>query len=562
MSQLRPCWVVPFWSMGIVSQGIEESGMPRGRSKLSAISACLFASALLFLAATASPVPASAATHSGSITDISGDGPEPARDLVSAAVEYEPNAGSFTFMLETAGPPDPTEDAQFLGALGQLNGEGVCSSPTLILATLIPGSTTLWMRDDDGAVPAEFNGEATRDITGNRITLSGTDPDMKGRPATCAVAIVSDAATGSVNWDETGVFPVREVKVARLRAKLQGAPKAVKRGRGFKAKVRLANPGNAVARGVKLKIGVKGKATVRPRVKSIGSLGAGKSRVVSFRIKTPRRAKGSIRITARASAKNAKASSAAKRVKVKVPRPHRPPAKNSGGLAGKLFWGFEPYAYDHSAGVLGLHFVNRRFVRLGMPKGGLTGCSGVTAKTKDGKTSAGCVRYSFNGRTGKVRIGGSVGTWRKGELKIEMKGRESDWRIAGNSWFGSSLPKAGARFKVKLRNMGYYGLCGVTPYCTTWKENLVLMRNGKFGRQKSSLSTGGGGSLPFVAISRLGPDERGRYQVLSRSRIRFRYADGKVKTQTIVVQLNKKNRPDPAREGLLIDDDWFFHDND
>lgn len=539
-----------------------RSGPSHGRLALPVASACLVAILCCLAAATVAPVPASAAIHSGQVTDPSGDGPDPTRDLVAAEASYDPAGGRLTFTLDLAGPPDPAEPSQYLGAVGRYQ-QGACSSPNLILGTVIPGSTTIWLREDDGQSPAESSGDAERSTSGNRITLSATDPDLKGLDAQCAIALVSDAETGAVIHDETAVFPIREVKVAKLKAKLQGLGSTVRPGRGVKAKVRVANPGNGAATGVRLKLRVKGKAKVSPKAKKLGRIGPGKSRVVAFRVKAARQARGSVRVTARASARNAKGSAAAGRVKVKVPRPRpRPPATNAKGLAGKLFWGFESYNWNSSSEVFALYFVNRKFVHLGMPKGGLPRCGRVTAKTKGGKTSSGCVRYSYDARSGRVKVGSSAGTYRRGNLKLSMKGRESEWAISTDAWYGTSLPRPGARFKVKLRAAGYSGLCGITPSCTTWNENLILERNGKFGRQTSSLTTGGGGALPFVAIGKLGPNERGRYQVLSRSRIRFRYASGKVKTQTIVVQLNKRNRPDPAREGLLIDDDWFYHDTD
>jgi len=517
--------------------------------------AALLALACLALA-VAFPVPATAAVHSGQVADPAGDGPEPARDLVSAAVSYEPAAGALTFRLELAGPPPPSEDAQILGALGRLE-EGVCVAPTMILATLLPGDTTVWLRDDDGAVPAESSGDAQREVAGSRVTLSATDPALRGQAAECALAIISDAATATVNWDETEVFRVNEVKAAKLKATVRG-PAKLRRGAAAKVEVRVSNPGNAAARGVRLRIGLKGRASLRPKAKALGTIGPGKARTVKATVRAAGRAKGTIRLTARATAKNAKAASAADRIAVRVPRPRRPPPATGGGPAGRLFWGFEPYQYDRSAGVIGLYFANRRFVHLGMPEGGLPRCGRVTAKRKDGETTPGCLRYSYDRRTGRVRIGKSKGTYRNGKLKLQMK--ESAWQIAGKSWYGSSLPGRGSRFGVQLRSAGYYGLCGVTPYCSTWQENLTLTRDGRFGRQRSSLTTSGGGALPFVAIGKLGPDERGRYKVLSRSRIRFRYASGKTEVQTIAVQLDRRGRPDAAREGLLLDDDWFYRD--
>jgi hypothetical protein len=247
-------------------------------------------------------------------------------------------------------------------------------------------------------------------------------------------------------------------------------------------------------------------------------------------------------------------------MRVVVPKPPPPPSK--GGLSGRIFWGFESYRFDRSSEIVFLHFVNRKFVRWGMPEGGLVNCRRVTAKVKDGDMQPGCLRYSYSPSSGRVRIGKVKGTFRGGELKLNMKA--DIWPTDGDVWYPGLTAKAGSRFKLKLINRGFYGACGITPYCTTWKENLTMTRDGRFGRQDSSLSTGGGigTGLPFVAISQLGPNQKGRYRVLSGGRIRFNYASGKKVTETLIVQTDKKGRPDPAREGVLLNDTWFYKSDD
>lgn len=182
--------------MGIASQGHRKAMLSFGITGL--IGGLLF-----LLAAAVDPLPASAAVFTGKISDPAGDGPEPARDLVSAAATYDPSSGKFKFTLETAGPPAPSEDSQYIGAIGRYHSPGVCGAPSLTLGTSLPGGATLWMRDNDGLPPAEFNGQATRKIKGNRVTLSAVDPDMAGLDAACGIALVTDAATGATLFDET-----------------------------------------------------------------------------------------------------------------------------------------------------------------------------------------------------------------------------------------------------------------------------------------------------------------------------------------------------------------------
>lgn len=50
--------------------------------------------------------------------------------------------------------------------------------------------------------------------------------------------------------------------------------------------------------------------------------------------------------------------------------------------------------------------------------------------------------------------------------------------------------------------------------------------------------------------------------MLPGSRIRFSYASGKKLTEALIVQTDKRGRPDPVKEGLLLDDTWFYLEND
>lgn len=136
------------------------------------------------------------------------------------------------------------------------------------------------------------------------------------------------------------------------------------------------------------------------------------------------------------------------------------------------------------------------------------------------------------------------------------------WRTEGETWYPGAFAKAGARFKVTLINRGYWGLCGVTFSCTTWAEYLTLDPSGKFGRTRSSLSTSGGGALPFIAVGSYPPEDRGTYEVLSNGRIRFNYDNGEVGVETLTIQTTKRGKPDAANEGVLLDDVWFYRNDD
>ncbi|MBN8866413.1 MAG: hypothetical protein J0H98_02565 [Solirubrobacterales bacterium] len=500
------------------------------------------------------PSMASAFDHVGGSADRSGDGPDAGRDLTRVQVSYDSRTGRFEAGIQFAGTPSSGQ--QIAVGMGRRDQSGACSAPMLILGTVLYDDFSVWLREENGTTPAEASGDAFRTIDGSRVDLKATASAMSGLRPNCAEAVASDASNTSVIYDAIDAFAVKAPpKKPRLRVSFSGTG-AVKRGASRTVRVKVRNVGDAAAKKVRFSLKARGKGTASPRAKRLGRIAPGKSRTVRVRVRASSRAKGKITLKARAASPGASAKATAV-IQILVPQPPPPPSK--GGLAGKIFWGFTAYRYDQSPDIVFLHFTNSRFVRWGIPPHGLVRCGRVTAKVKDGEMEPGCLRYSYNRRTGKVKIGKEHGTYRNGHLKLSMD--DDLWQTDGESWYPGLVAKPGTRFKTQLINRGYYGSCGITPYCTTWAENLTLTRDGRFGRQESSLSTGGGIGLPFVAISRLGPDEKGHYQVLRNGKIRFRYASGKVGVETLIVQTDKRGRPDPVKEGLLVGDTWFYRED-
>lgn len=524
-------------------------GVARGFSRyLKFVLAALFVAAGFIL-----PSAASATVFSAQAADPGGDGPSPGRDLTETSVRYDNTNGRIEFVVKLA--EAPTGDPQVTTAVGRM-ANGSCSVPLLILGTFLPSGPSLWLVERDGNTPAEEQGEATRELSGSTIKLSAEDSRLAGFEPDCAEAILSDPDDTTVIYDRVETYAVKppppkpnlKTKVSRVGNLKRGASKVVK--------VTVSNSGSAAARKVVLRARVRGAATLKPRVRKLGGIPAGKSRTARFRVRVKPRGKGKVTIFARATGRKVK-SSASTSFRVAVPQPPPPP---SGGLAGKIFWGFESYQWDRSAETVFLHFTNRNFVRFGVPKGGLANCRKVTARVKDGEMQPGCLRYSFDSRTGKVRIGKVRGTFRGGELKLNMK--DDIWPNDGDVWYTGLVAKPGSTYRAKLINRGYDGACGITPYCTTWAEYLQLTPNGAFGRQDSSMTTGGTPGVNFIAISKLGPNEKGRYRVLSGGRIRFSYASGKTVTETLILQTDKRGRPNVARKGILLNDVWFYKDDD
>ncbi|MGE4427088.1 MAG: hypothetical protein AB7G37_11605, partial [Solirubrobacteraceae bacterium] len=167
----------------------------------------------------------------------------------------------------------------------------------------------------------------------------------------------------------------------------------------------------------------------------------------------------------------------------------------------------------------------------------------------NGNQGDGCVRWNLNAKTGRLTVGDLEGTLRKGRLELD----DVDlWPL--------TVPGAGTRLHVNLEHRGFSGFCGLVLGCSTWHYTLVLNRDGAFVRTSSRLSTAGGSGtgVPFVAAGSYPPDEYGTYEVLGRGRIRLAYADGTVTVETIGIQRDARDRPDPEGEGLVLDDINFY----
>lgn len=232
------------------------------------------------------------------------------------------------------------------------------------------------------------------------------------------------------------------------------------------------------------------------------------------------------------------------RVVLKV-RGKRPPKPKRGetSLAERIFVGYDSTDTTHSAYLVGHAFIDDTWAYNGVPAGGLPRCTSVTGNSKQ----PGCVRYSYDPRSGAVKIGALGGG------KLTERGLE----IEGETYEELSIPKPGSTYQVAQHYMGFSGLCGLIAGCTTWRSDMTMTRSGEFALVTSSTSTSGGFGIPFVAVGSYPPDQRGTYRVERRARIRLAFADGKVETKTFAIFRGASGNPDPAGEGFVLDEEYF-----
>lgn len=344
-----------------------------------------------------------------------------------------------------------------------------------------------------------------------------------------------------------------------LKVKVQGLPQALPPAKTRKFKVRISNAG-AQSTG-KVKVSLRGSRglVVRPGSRTLQRLKPGQTATLNASVRAKRGAKGAARLLVNATSRPGGTVRAARTLRVRRPGSGAKPKPGSGRIdspAGHYFWAFEDIRVDRSSDPIGFYFANDRFVHVGLPEGGLPVCNRAKVKRdSDGNIESGCTRYTFNARTKVIRIGKLTG-------KFTAKQGRSSVTFDGKSYMLATIPKAGTRLRATLINRGFSGMCGLILGCRTWKENLALDRKGRFIRSSSTITSMGGAGTPFVWGANFPPDEYGTYRVLGKGRIQFRYQDGKISNETIAVIHDERGRPDATGEGLILDQTWFYVEDD
>lgn len=388
---------------------------------------------------------------------------------------------------------------------------------------------------DDGSAGSFFgpDGAATTPIgvtrtqAGATVTLvSDASPAIAQTAWDCAYAASMRASEPITPYTVLRTTSLTEelAPVMQLDAgePLQGAD----RGKWVTVEVDVRNDGDGPATGVRLRGSGKGLKIKQPA--AIGAMEGRRttSREIRVKLKSAKQRQLTVRVQADGG------YSASQKITIA----HRAKPQRLGSLSGRYYWGFEVGSLDEGWNNMAVWFVNGRFAHVGFPKkAGLPSCSRVTQQ---------CKRYSFNPRTGKVRIGSQRGKATTEGMKL------------GKQWYSPlTLPRQGSRLNVSLQHQNYTGYCGIS--CVTWTERLVLDKRGRFLRTQMSVGSIGAPGLGTVG-SAFPPDQRGTYQVLSRGRIRFSYADGSTRVRTIGIEHDLRGKPNPRSAGLLVDDVNFY----
>jgi hypothetical protein len=308
-------------------------------------------------------------------------------------------------------------------------------------------------------------------------------------------------------------------------------------------RVKVANVGQAAARKVTLRAKpARGARASKRRVK-VGTIAPGKARTVKLKLRTKRKA--SVALTAR----SGKLRATEKLPLVLRGRVVKPP---KGGLGGQYFtlWTADPMGPGRREAYA---FVDERWVYRGIPKGGLPACTTTTAGVdEDGDPTDGCLPYAYNAKTGALELGDQAAT---------LSGDRAELKVGEDSYWLTPIVKPGTKLAVSLKSIYVAGWWPYQSVTTYWLE---MTTDGGFALSRQTLGSfgvpGTAGSGNWASIP---PDQQGTYEVLPRGKLRLTYDDGKVEDRTIGVYRDAKTgSADPAKDGLWLDDDPFWLDED
>ncbi|WP_142118304.1 hypothetical protein [Rarobacter faecitabidus] len=379
---------------------------------------------------------------------------------------------------------------------------------------------------------------ATVKQSGARVTAtSAANGQVAAGNWNCAGAVVGvlDAGTWvvaqNVYSDDLAEASVAVVDIA---APVQGALK----GKWLEIRFQVGNRGKGLAKSVSA--GLSGKhLTFKKKTISVGDLSDGStSRALRVKVKL-----GSKKKTTKLVISVREAGGATAKRTITIVQ--KPKPKRYKTLVGQYFWGFATTDLNSYSGwdTQTVRFVNKKFVYVGVSKNG--------KKPRCVKRSKSCVRYKYNPKTGKVKVG-------KGTFKVTTEGFSGSFGKgdARRYYEPLTLPKRGTRFAANLLNNDWYGNCLLT--CTTTTTRLSFDKKGRFVRSGWSIGSWPGLGSSWSVIP---PDKRGTYKIVSAGRIELRFANGTKERTTIGFMRDVRGKASPHGVGLALGSTNYYWDD-
>lgn len=474
------------------------------------------------------PWPWRSATLSDSTNDNSGGGD--GAEIWDASVRYNPSTGQVDWQIRVEAPVSTT--VRYGGFLGHWSGNTCMADVELAHY----GSRSIWFTATSSGAASYRVGDTSWE-TGNVVLLSAAT-GYRSTAVNCAYVRTTNNSQPPTNYDVAGAGDL--AIPAQPRPALQVTAPSVrkgKKGKKVKLAVRIANPSSTAAPST---VAVVTGGKPAKKVYRLGTLAPRAARTIVVRAKIGAKPR---KVTVRASATGAATVTRTINVRPKAPKRPKPrptPAQPGGSsLAGRYFWHTQT-SYGVGWDNYGLAFVDKKWAYIGFPPAGLPKCKRRTSV--DG--GDGCARYSWNKRTGALRVGKLKGKYRGG-MGLTL----DDW-----GYTRLALPKPRAKLAFSLYRQDFSG-CMVSLTCFTWTTYLSFDKAGRFVRSSTSLGSIGS-PLTTQTWSATSADSRGTYRIGKRGLVTLRYADGKTVRSTLGIEY-RKGKPDP-REGVMLGGENFY----
>lgn len=443
--------------------------------------------------------------------------PDDAQIWPWADARYDYQTGAAKWAIYLYG--DPSSAVAYIGVLGHLN-DGVCEKQ-IIQITI--GTDSGWASAKDDFATTHTSSAAQLHAGGTAglswVAMNAAT-DLRSGALDCAYALTAPSDSGDSYYQTTGWVRLHIHPRPDPKLKIT-APAGTLMKPGHRKKIRIRVTNTSAVPAPRTTVRVRGGHPSHKLLK-LKTIPPHATRTARVKVKL-RRARTTVRLLARATG-----ATAAKR-RVLLAAPITLPKGDS--LTGRYFWHTQSSTYegwDNS----GLAFVNRRWAYAGFPRKGLPKCGHQSTVTGD----SGCVQYTWNKHTHKLRVGRMRGSFRPGHALS----------VGNSGWTEVKIPKKGTRLKVSLHHLDFYGFY---PNITTWTDYLSMTKNGRFILSTAMIGSIGAGS-PTVWSS-TSSKVKGHYTVGARGLLTLRYADGHVRRATIGLGL-RKGRANPQKAGLLI----------
>lgn len=467
--------------------------------------------------------PASAALPSRGILydDIDGyPGPIAERDFFSVDVNHDATTGRVWGSYDLQGTPTPATAAYFRIWMGNTSGSD-CVAFALVGGSTVPGAGRVSARTvADVQESGTASTRRTRSAARNARALV-TQPfdftyDNLKAPATCFwFDIAAGGAADSPVYDTSApkMGTLETIDPTTLMGSAQG--QRVTKGKWTTVPVTVENTGGIPATGVTVTLRKTAKVKAKSSAVTLGTLQPGASATARFRVRLDA---GKTRylgydVTADDGVEIESGS-------VALAITPRPP-KATKSLAGLYLWRSEILTGVRNWDNHGLFFVNKKYAYRGFPSSGLPKCRKVTA-TQSGD---GCVRYWYDARSGKLQVDTERGK------SLGPKGRPTGVELDGDAYtFRLVMPRPGTRIAASLKHQEAYMCPG--PACTTSTTTVSFGKDGSYGT--------------------------GSYAIGRNGRITLSHADGTRTTATIWIQTDRRGKPQPTSEGIILGDVNYY----